>query len=116
MENSRKISANGLLRPFMLLLYFLNTADLLFTKFLLNTGLFFEANPIMALAMQNFWAVFTLKLLLPALLLGYLDYRTAKSDERTAKIVFWAIAALTLVYLLVMALHIFLLNISGYFI
>lgn len=116
MENTRKLSAKNFLRPTMLLLYFLNTADLLFTKFLLNTGLFFEANPIMALAMQSFCAVFILKILLPALLLCYLDHRTINADEKTAKVVLWAIAVLSLIFLLVIALHIFLLCISGYFV
>lgn len=115
MEKLRRYSAKALLRPFMLLLYILNVTDLFFTKFLLNTGLFFEANPIMAMALQSFFAVFTLKLALPALLLAYLDYRTAKADERTARVVFWALFAMITVYLAVMLLHIFLLGISGYF-
>lgn len=115
MEKLRRYSLKALLRPSMLTLYLLNAADLFFTKFLLNTGLFFEANPIMALALQSFTAVFILKLLLPALLLGYLDYRTAKADEHTARVVFWALFAMISVYLAIMLLHILLLSISGYF-
>lgn len=115
MEKLRKLSAKALLRPAMLMLYLLNLTDLLFTRFLLNTGLFFEANPIMAEILQNRTSVFTIKLLLPALLMAYLDYRTARADEKTAKVVFWVVAALNSVYIFVMALHIVLLSVSGYF-
>ena len=68
------------LRIRMLLLYILNSFDMAFTIFLLGTGKFREINPLMALVMQNDLATLFLKLILPALLMLYLDscVKTAK--------------------------------------
>lgn len=113
MENPRDFACRAVIRPCMLLLYAFNTFDLVLTKYLLETGRFYEINPVMALALENFYAVLLLKIILPALLLYYLDIRVFKADIRAARAVVTALIIMSAVYAAITAMHLWLLYISG---
>ena len=68
-----------------LILYLLNVTDILFTIFLLSTGLFLEANFLMAKAVQSLPTSFMLKIVLPAVLLLCLYIRMRKANETQLK-------------------------------
>ncbi len=92
----------------MLLLYALNVLDMIITKFLLETGKFREVNPVMALALQSDWATLLLKLLLPAMLMAYLDQRLKIVDARHLRLAAGALEFLIAAYSLVSLLHLWL--------
>ena len=92
----------------MLLLYALNVLDMVLTKFLLQTGKFREINPVMALALQSDWATLLLKLLLPAVLMAYLDRRLRQVDARHLRLSAHALEALIAAYAAVSLLHLWL--------
>jgi len=68
-----------------LILYLLNVTDILFTVFLLSTGLFLETNFLMAKAVQSLSTSFILKVVLPAVLLFCLYIRMKKANETQLK-------------------------------
>ncbi|HWP52053.1 MAG TPA: DUF5658 family protein [Clostridia bacterium] len=100
------------LRVRMLLLYALNILDMVVTKFLLMTGKFREVNPVMALALQSDGATLVLKLLLPAVLLVYLDWRLKVADARHLKLSARVLEVLIVAYCIVSMLHLWLYLIS----
>lgn len=102
----------GALRMRMLLLYALNSFDMMFTKFLLATGKFREINPVMALAMQNNWATLILKFVLPAVLLIYLDSRLKCAEPHHLWLSARVLEVLIGVYCFVSMLHLWLYYIS----
>lgn len=53
----------------LLFLYLLNVLDILFTLFLLKTGMFIEINPVMIKIVGNIYLSIIVKVLFPALLL-----------------------------------------------
>ncbi|MGH4137629.1 DUF5658 family protein [Clostridium sp.] len=69
----------------LLILYLLNVTDILFTTLLVSTGLFMEANFLMANAVQSLSASFILKIVLPAVLLLYIYIRMKKANETQLK-------------------------------
>lgn len=69
----------------LLFLYMLNLLDILFTLSLLSTGLYMETNPLIADKVQNPIAFFTLKSLLPALLLIFIYLRMQDATEKQLK-------------------------------
>lgn len=99
---------NSGVRTRMLLLYALNTLDMVLTKFLLQTGKFREINPIMARALQNSFAMLSLKLLLPAILMLYLDQRLKIADDRHLTLSSYALEFLITAYSIVSVLHLWL--------
>ena len=68
-----------------LILYLLNVTDIIFTLSLLATGLFLEANILMAKAVESISASFILKIVLPAALLLCLYIRMKKASEKQLK-------------------------------
>lgn len=100
------------LRIRMLLLYALNILDMVVTKFLLQTGKFREVNPVMALALQNDWAILLLKVLLPAAFLLYLDHRLREADAWHLKLSARVLEALIAAYCIVSVMHLWLYQIS----
>ncbi len=107
----QRINSRGL-RIRMLLLYALNILDMVVTKFLLQTGKFREMNPVMALALQNDWVTLLLKLLLPAVLMIYLDRRLRLADARHLKLSARVLEVLIAAYCIVSMLHLWLYFIS----
>jgi len=90
----------------LLILYGLNIIDLLSTLFLVNTGFFIEANPIMAHFMDGPLNTVLFKLAMPATLIVALAarLRTATPDQRRKSN--HLINLLLLVYMAVAVLHI----------
>lgn len=100
------------LRIRMLLLYILNGFDMAFTIFLLGTGKFREINPIMALVMKNALATLFLKLILPALLMLYLDSCVKTAELWHIKLSSKALEILIGLYGAVGVMHLYLYFIS----
>ena len=69
----------------LLILYFLNVTDILFTLLLLSTGYYMEVNLLMVNAVQSLLASFILKILLPAVLIFYISIRIKKASEAQLK-------------------------------
>ena len=69
----------------LLVKYLLNVTDILFTIVLLSTGLYLEANVLMAKAVESLLASFILKILFPAVLLICLYIRMKKANETQLK-------------------------------
>ena len=94
------------IRDKLLLLYGLNTIDLLFTMFLIGTGYFTEGNPIMAHFMTTPLSSVLFKLVMPAALITMLivRLRTATPQQRHYSNCF--VNALLLIYMAVALLHI----------
>ena len=69
----------------LLVIYLLNVTDILFTMMLLSTGLYLEANVLMANAVESLLASFILKILFPGVLLFCLYIRMKKANETQLK-------------------------------
>lgn len=66
----------------LLFLYFLNVLDILFTLFLLETGMFMEINPVMIKIVGNISLSIIVKIIFPALLLLALYIRIQSASLR----------------------------------
>lgn len=66
----------------LVLIYILNVTDMLFTRFLLSTGYFAEANPLMKSVMGSGFFSVVFKVVLPLFLLGFLGFRLRKASAR----------------------------------
>ena len=69
----------------LIILYLLNVTDIFFTLILLSTGLFIEANILMAKAVESISDSFLLKILLPAVLLFSISIRMKKASNHQLK-------------------------------
>lgn len=82
----RAIIRNSKLSPIrikLIWLYLLNVTDIIFTLFLLETGMFIEANFIMApLVNNNPLLSLGIKLAIPLILLSFLFYRMKKATDK----------------------------------
>ncbi|HAX73988.1 MAG TPA: hypothetical protein DCY20_10735 [Firmicutes bacterium] len=87
------------------LLYLLNITDIIFTLMLIQTGLFLEANPLMAPILNNSMTTFLIKGILPAALFIYLYIRLNHATTKQLKISNIAILIMVLFYTLVNILH-----------
>ena len=68
------------------ILYLLNLTDLVFTFFLLNTGMFFEANYIMSLIIENNFISILLKGVMVFILIYFISKRIKKASKVQRKI------------------------------
>lgn len=73
------------IRKKLILLYFLNVSDLIFTLALLETGFFREVNIFMVNAVENPFVSIVLKVVFPAGLFYYLYKRIRLSDASQLK-------------------------------
>ena len=89
----------------LLLLYFLNIADIIFTLILLSTGYYFEANILMAEVVNNTAATLLLKIILPAILLAVLYQRIKIATNKQRKISNYAISPVAILYMLINIFH-----------
>lgn len=70
----------------LVILYVLNITDLFFTNFLLQTGMFFEANKIMNLVINDTLISALIKIVIPLILILILRYRMrGASSEQLIK-------------------------------
>ena len=91
----------------LLLLYFLNIADIIFTLILLSTGYYFEANILMAGVVNNTAATLLIKIILPAILLAILYMRIIKATNKQRRIANYAINLVAILYILINISHFF---------
>lgn len=69
----------------LLILYILNVTDIIFTLFLLSTGLYMEANNLMSNAVQSPIISFILKIVLPGILFIFIYFRMKKATTNQLK-------------------------------
>jgi hypothetical protein len=78
-----KDSSLSAIKRKLFILYILNITDIIFTIFLINTGLFFEANFIMALIVNNKQLLsLVIKIILPFVLLLWIGHRMEKASRK----------------------------------
>ncbi len=94
------------LRQKLVVLYFLNVIDILFTYLLLSTGWFVEANILMVKVVQSTSASILLKVVLPALLLVYIIKRLAGATQKQLSYSNIIINTINMLYGLVVLSHI----------
>ena len=90
---------------YLIWLYLLNVSDYLFTLVLLASGLFVEANPLMAVPIQNAYG-FGLKCMIPLILLTYLHIRFGASPPRHPKMTRLMLGGILVYYVIINAFHI----------
>ena len=104
MEFIKDYSYNNLKRKFILL-YILNVIDIVFTLFLLETGLFLEANIIMSSIVSSPIISVLLKVVAIGLMLAILYKRMAKANDRQLKIGSWIFNISIFIYVLINISH-----------
>lgn len=62
-------------------IYVLNVTDIIFTLYLLSTGIFIEANSIMKSIIGNDMT-FSIKVMLPAILIAYIAVRLSRASDK----------------------------------
>lgn len=95
----------SIIKKRLILLYFLNVTDLLFTSILLNTGCFIELNPFMKPIINNYNFSIPLKCLLPMLLFYVLYIRMQKATNKQLEISNKFIYALLISYVVINISH-----------
>ncbi|MGI5849301.1 MAG: DUF5658 family protein [Christensenellales bacterium] len=94
------------IRTKLFAVYALCVADILLTLLLKSTGMFAEANPVMALFMHSIFLALAVKTLLPAAAFVLLYFRMKAATDIQLKISNRVIVAALMFYALVNALHI----------
>ena len=89
----------------LIILYILNISDILLTLILVRTGLIIEANPVMASIIENSFATFFVKGIIPALLFIYLYYRLQSATPKMIKLTNFCIFILLGFYFFINCLH-----------
>jgi len=90
----------------LLFLYLLNVSDWFCTVVILRSGYFFEANPIMQPIINNIPVSFTVKCLLPMLLILYACFNITDITKKQEALARYILNAITTVYTLINATHI----------
>lgn len=90
----------------LILLYFLNLLDIIFTYFLLRTGLFWEINLLLSDPLQHPLRIIFLKVFLPAILLFFIYCRLQKASTKQLILSNMIINLVNFFYLLVNFTHI----------
>ena len=95
------------LRWKLITLLLLNTVDACFTYFLIGTGHFEEINIILKNVVSSGGVFFSLKIMLPILLVSFVFVRIKDADERQLKVSNLLINAVLILYVLTDAMHVF---------
>lgn len=82
MRTLLKMNGDGL-RYKLYLLYILNILDLIFTWILLSTRKFYEANPIMALIINNYYISFVVKCVIPGIIVWFICRKLKQINDIT---------------------------------
>lgn len=104
MEFIKDYSYNNLKRKFILL-YILNVVDIVFTLYLLETGLFLEVNTVMIQIVDKPIISLILKVGLIGVLLFVLYKRMEVATNRQLKIGSWIVNIAIVVYILINISH-----------
>lgn len=95
----------SILKKKYIMLYLLNVIDIVFTVLLLRTGYFREVNLFMIKAVNKPMICVFLKLVLPAILLGYVYQLTKSGEEEQLKVSNIAVNISLSIYILVNMSH-----------
>lgn len=95
------------IRKKLLLVYFFNVTDIIFTYFLLSTGDFTEANFLLRGAIDNTWFTLFIKIVVTFVLILYLLKRMSTANLKQLKICNILINMLLIFYILINVSHIF---------
>lgn len=106
MINFLKDCALRNIRKKILLIYFLNLTDVIFTLFLIKTGYFLEANILMRNVIENSVLSLIIKGLLPLILILILFVRIGKASEKQLYISNIVIAVCIIYYAVINLSHI----------
>lgn len=87
-------------------LYILNVMDIIFTVILYSTGMFIEANILLAPIISNSLLSVFIKVFVPGILLLILYYRMQKATDSQLRISNILINIITIIYLLICSSHI----------
>ncbi|MFL0194660.1 DUF5658 family protein [Clostridium sp. WILCCON 0269] len=93
------------IRNKFIILCLLNISDMFFTRMLLNTGYFIEANPLMVSVVHNLKVGFWIKIVLPTVLLSFLYFRMQKAIEAQLKKSNFIINGIVLMYIAINIFH-----------
>ena len=99
----------------LIILYILNISDILLRLILVRTGLIIEANPVMASIIENSFATFFVKGIIPALLFIYLYYRLQSATPKMIKLTNFCIFILLGFYFFINCLHLLWFILLPYF-
>lgn len=106
MMNFLKYSSLKTIRKKFLILYLLNIMDIILTLLLLNTGFFVEANKFMLEIVQEPLLCFSIKVIIPGLLLHYIFRRIKKATDKQLRYSNYIINSAIFVYFLINSTHI----------
>ena len=93
------------LKTKMLVIYLLGVVDILLTLLLKNTGMFAEANPVMALFVSNAFGAVALKAILPAAIFVVLFMRMKAATADQLKKSNCLLCVILVFYALINVLH-----------
>ncbi len=97
----------------LILLYFLNVSDYIFTLTLISSGAFIEANPLLSSGI-NGPSGFIAKCILPLILLSYIHIRFCTSQIKHPKVIGILLAVILTYYVLINLMHIFWISFSAF--
>lgn len=110
-----KQSSLSTIKTKLIILYIFNVSDILLTLILVRTGLIIEANPVMAPIIENSFATFFVKGIIPALLFIYLYYRLQSATPKMIKLTNFCIFILLGFYFFINCLHLLWFILLPYF-
>lgn len=93
------------LRQKLIIIYILNTLDIIFTFGLLKTGLFEEVNLLMVHVVTNALLSILIKLILPALLMIYVLVKLDELQEEHLPICNIAVTIVLVIYTVITFMH-----------
>lgn len=94
------------IRNKLAIIYVLNVTDIIFTLFLLNTGLYTEVNIIISKAIKTPIAGFFLKIILPGILFIFIYFRMKTATDKQLKQSNFIINGAIVLYSLINSFHI----------
>lgn len=105
MKSYLTIEAYPKVKRKLVLLYFLNVTDIIFTLLFHNTGYFIELNPVMKQMLSNQTVILIAKLIIPFALLFYIGIRLKKATGKQLKIANILILVVLIFYLVINLMH-----------
>lgn len=87
------------------IIYLLNCIDLLFTYTYLQTGQFYEANPIMAPIIENPYLALSIKIIMPGIFIIYALRHLDEIPNKSFPFVFHMLLAVLFGYTIINGLH-----------
>lgn len=97
----------------LLLLFILNTTDIIFTQLIVKSGIGIEANPFMKNVVDNVFYSFLIKIILPAVLLFILYYRMKNATTKQLRISNIALNVADSIYTIINIIHLVSFSILG---